>query len=59
MQTLLVNKTDFGDVALVNYDEASLPDGQIRVDIGPFALTANNVTSVSYTHLTLPTIYSV
>ena len=44
MQTLLVNKTDFTDVAIVNYDEGELPDGQIRVDIGPFALTANNVT---------------
>ncbi len=44
MQTLLVNKTDFSDVALVNYDEGELPSGQIRVDIGPFALTANNVT---------------
>lgn len=44
MQTLLVNKTDFGDVSIVNYDEGALPDGQIRVDIGPFALTANNVT---------------
>ena len=44
MQTLLVNKTDFSDVAIVNYDEGELADGQIRVDIGPFALTANNVT---------------
>ena len=44
MQTLLVNKTNFGDVALVNYDEGALAEGQIRVDIGPFALTANNVT---------------
>ncbi len=44
MQTLLVNKTDFGDVSIVEYDEAELPEGQIRVDIGPFALTANNVT---------------
>ena len=43
MQTLLVNKTDFSDIAIVNYDEGPLPDGQIRVDIGPFALTANNV----------------
>ena len=44
MQTLLINKTNFGDVSIVNYDEGILPDGQIRVDIGPFALTANNVT---------------
>jgi len=45
MQTLLVNKTNFGDVAIINYDEDDLADGQIRVDIGPFALTANNVVS--------------
>jgi len=32
MKTLLVNKTDFGDVTVVNYDEGDLPDGQIRVD---------------------------
>ena len=44
MQTLLVNKKSFGDVSIVNYDEGALPEGQIRVDIGPFALTANNVT---------------
>ena len=44
MQTLLVNKTNFGDLSIVNYDEGDLPEGQIRVDIGPFALTANNVT---------------
>ena len=44
MQTLLVNRTDFTDVAIVDYNEGPLPDGQIRVDIGPFALTANNVT---------------
>jgi len=44
MQTLLVNKTDFSDVSIVSYDEGALPDGHVRVDIGPFALTANNVT---------------
>ena len=44
MQTLLVNKTDFGDVSIVNYAEGDLADGQIRVDIESFALTANNVT---------------
>jgi len=44
MQTLLVNKTDFGDVSIVNYDEGDLAEGQIRVDIESFALTANNVT---------------
>jgi len=44
MQTLLVNKTDYSDIAIVNYEEGDLAEGQIRVDIGPFALTANNVT---------------
>jgi len=44
MQTLLVNKTNFGDVAIVEYDEGPLAKGHIRVDIDRFALTANNVT---------------
>ncbi|MBC6411612.1 MAG: DUF2855 family protein [Hyphomonadaceae bacterium] len=43
-QTLLVNKTDFGDVVPVNIDEAPLAEDHIRVRIGPFALTANNIT---------------
>ncbi|WP_017931402.1 DUF2855 family protein [Robiginitomaculum antarcticum] len=43
-QTLLVKKDDFSDVSIVNYDEGDLVAGHIRVDIGPFALTANNVT---------------
>lgn len=43
-QTLLVNKTNFADVDVVNYDEGALAEGHVRVDIGPFALTANNVT---------------
>lgn len=43
-QTLLVNQTDFSDVAIVNIDDAPLEAGHIRVAIGPFALTANNVT---------------
>lgn len=42
--TLLVNRTDFADVAFVNMDSDALTAGQIRVDIGPFALTANNIT---------------
>lgn len=44
MQTLLVNKKDFSDVSIVNYDAGELPDSQIRVEISSFALTANNVT---------------
>ena len=43
-QTLLVNRRDFSDVALVNINEAELQDGFIRVKIGPWALTANNIT---------------
>jgi len=43
-QTLLVNRSDFSDVALVNTNDADLADGFIRVAIGPWALTANNIT---------------
>jgi len=43
-QTLLVNKSDFADVTIVNQDDAPLADGAIRVSVGPWALTANNVT---------------
>ena len=43
-QTLLVNKSDFSDIALVSMDAASLEDGFIRCKVGPWALTANNVT---------------
>jgi len=65
MQTLLVNKTDFSDVSIVNYDEGGLADGQIRVDIGPFALTANNVTymvtgdQIGYWSVFDPTAYDL
>jgi hypothetical protein len=65
MQTLLVNKTDFADVAVVNYDAGDLPDGQIRVEIGPFALTANNVTymvtgdQIGYWSVFDPTAYDL
>ena len=44
MQTLLVNKTDPADVALVQADDAALEDGEARLRIDSFALTANNVT---------------
>lgn len=43
-QTLLVNRSDFADIALISSDEAPLTDGSIRVSIGPWALTANNIT---------------
>lgn len=42
--TLIVNKTDFRDTTLTNVPSNELDDGNIRVDIGPFALTANNIT---------------
>jgi len=65
MQTLLVNKKDFSDIAIVNYDEPGLPEGHIRVDIGPFALTANNVTymvtgdQIGYWSVFDPTAYDL
>ena len=43
-QTLLVNRSDFRDTRLVDMPDCNLADEHIRVDIGPFALTANNIT---------------
>jgi len=43
-ETLLVNKTDFTDIAYVKSEDAPLAAGHIRVSVGPWALTANNVT---------------
>lgn len=43
-QTLLVNRADFADVALVKTNVGDLADGHIRVEVGPWALTANNIT---------------
>jgi len=43
-QTLLVNRADFRDTQLVDIPNADLAEDYIRVDIGPFALTANNIT---------------
>ncbi len=42
--TLLVNRQDFYETRLLTFEDAPLEDGHIRVDIGPFALTANNIT---------------
>mgnify|MGYP000170553765 CR=1 FL=1 len=64
-QTLLVEKTDFADVSVVNYDEGALADNQIRVDINSFALTANNVTymvtgdQIGYWHVFNPAAYDL
>jgi len=43
-QTLLVNKSDFTDITIVNQDYTPLEEGSIRVSVGPWALTANNIT---------------
>ncbi len=43
-ETLLVNKTDFADVTYLKAGEAELAAEHIRVSVGPWALTANNVT---------------
>lgn len=43
-ETLLVNKTDFADVTYYSDDAPDLAPGHIRVSVGPWALTANNVT---------------
>lgn len=43
-KTLLVNRSDFRDTEKVDVPTGELADGNIRVDIGPFALTANNIT---------------
>jgi len=43
-QTLLVNRTDYSDVALVTTNDLDLEEGFIRTKIGPWALTANNIT---------------
>ena len=43
-QTLLVSRTDFSKTDLIDIKSNPLQDGHIRVDIGPFALTANNIT---------------
>lgn len=43
-QTLLVNRKDFADVALVSPQTTSLAENFIRVTVGPWALTSNNIT---------------
>jgi hypothetical protein len=64
-QTLLVNKEDFAEVALVNIKEDALDDGCIRLKLGPWALTANNITymltgdQIGYWHYFNPTDYGI
>jgi len=43
-ETLLVDKSDFGDITLVKQEDVPLAPDHIRVDVGPWALTANNIT---------------
>ena len=44
MTTLLVNKSDFADITLANITPEALADNHIRVAVGPWALTSNNIT---------------
>lgn len=44
MHTLLVNRTDPADITLFKTDSPALQDGEVRLAIDSFALTANNVT---------------
>jgi hypothetical protein len=44
----LVRKTDLGEIRLREVAETALTDGQVRVRIESFALTANNVTYAAF-----------
>ncbi|GLQ20435.1 DUF2855 family protein [Algimonas porphyrae] len=63
MQTLLVNRTDPSDITLLKTDSAALDDGEVRLSIDSFALTANNVTymifgdQIGYWHYFNPKAY--
>lgn len=43
-ETLLVNRSDFSDVQIAHQPEMDLAENCVRLEIGPFALTANNIT---------------
>jgi hypothetical protein len=64
-ETLLVNKSDFADVTLVKKPVAPLVDGFIRCKVGPWALTANNITymvtghQIGYWHYFDPNAYDM
>lgn len=64
-KTLLVNKSDFADIALATTDDAPLAKGYIRCKVGPWALTANNVTymvtghQIGYWHYFDPEAYGI
>ncbi|MEM7728048.1 MAG: DUF2855 family protein [Pseudomonadota bacterium] len=63
MQTLLVNRTDPADITLAHLDAAPLREGEVRLSIDSFALTANNVTymifgdQIGYWHYFDPKAY--
>jgi hypothetical protein len=44
MLEFLVNKRDLRDARMVEVAQATLADGAIRLRLGPFSLTANNIT---------------
>lgn len=46
MQTLLVNKTDPSDITVATVPDKTLEDGEVRLRLDSFALTANNVTYI-------------
>lgn len=64
-QTLLVNKNDFSDVNCLTTDMGKLQEGFIRCKVGPWALTANNVTymvtgdRIGYWHYFAPDAYGI
>lgn len=63
MQTLLVSKTDPSDVTLATVPPQALREGEVRLSIDSFALTANNVTymvfgeQIGYWHYFDPKAY--
>ncbi|WP_409432449.1 DUF2855 family protein [Litorimonas sp. RW-G-Af-16] len=64
-ETLLVKRDDFTDVTIVKAPHGELADGFVRCKVGPWALTANNVTymvtghQIGYWHYFNPTDYGI
>ena len=48
MTALEINRSDFSDMVAVPTTEAHLKDGEVRLAISPFALTANNISYVVF-----------
>lgn len=63
MKTLLVNRTDPSDITLLKTTSKALEDGEVRLTIDSFALTANNITymifgdQIGYWHYFDPKAY--